>query len=150
MIESTHVPGQQYLLEQISFVVQELILNARTGFRGASRVVDSVARIFGLNWEVPHHTTCRTRLLRIGLFQLRHPKDMTENCFWIVNHTVQVGQEKCLLQWTITNHPWNLRKLRHQRQGALELLIRFTRLFGLVANITWVEHNPIHDLTSPN
>lgn len=97
MITSTHVPGQQYSLEQISFVVQELILNARTGFRGASRVVDSVARMFGLNWEVPHYTTCRAWLLRIGLFQLRRPKDMADDCFWIVDHTVQIGQEKCLV-----------------------------------------------------
>ena len=97
MIESTQVPGQQYSLEQISFVVQELILNARTGFRGASRVVDSVARMFGLNWEVPHYTTCRAWLQRIGLFQLQRPKDMADDCFWIVDHTVQIGQEKCLV-----------------------------------------------------
>ena len=87
MIESTHVPGQQYSLEQISFVVQELILNARTGFRGASRVVSSVARVFGLNWEVPHQTTCRAWLQRIGLFQLQRPKDMADDSVWIVDHT---------------------------------------------------------------
>lgn len=97
VIECTHIPGQQYSIEQISFVIQELILNARTGFRGASRVVDSVARRFGLNWEVPHYTTCRAWLLRIGLFHLRRPKDMADDCFWIVDHTVQIGQEKCLV-----------------------------------------------------
>ncbi len=97
MIECTHVPGQQYSLEQISFVVQELILNARTGFRGASRVMGSVARMFGLNWEVPHHTTCRAWLQRIGLFQLQRPKDMADDAIWIVDHTVQIGQEKCLV-----------------------------------------------------
>lgn len=97
MIECTRIPGQQYSLEQISFVIQELILNARTGFRGASRVVGSVARMFGLNWEVPHYTTCRAWLQRIGLFQLLRPKDMADDAIWIVDHTVQIGQEKCLV-----------------------------------------------------
>lgn len=97
MIKSTHVPGQQYPLEQISFVVQELILSARTGFRAASRVVGSVAGMFGLNWEIPHPTTCRAWLQRIGLFQLLRPKKMTNDFIWIVDHTVQIGQEKCLV-----------------------------------------------------
>jgi len=52
--------------------------------------------MFGLNWEVPHHTTCRAWLLRIGLFQLQRPKDMGVDSIWIVDHTVQIGQEKCL------------------------------------------------------
>jgi len=91
------VPGQQYSHEQISFVVQELMLNARTGFRAASRVVNSVAKMFGLNWEAPHHTTCRAWLQRIGLFQLQRPKEMGVDSLWIVDHTVQIGQEKCLV-----------------------------------------------------
>ena len=97
MIESTRVPGQHYSLEQISFVIQELILNARTGFRAASRVVDSVAKTFGLNWEAPHHTTCRAWLVRIGLFQLQRPKEKGVDWIWIVDHTVQIGEEKCLV-----------------------------------------------------
>ena len=97
MIESTRVPGQHYSLEQISFVIQELILNARTGFRAASRVVDSVAKTFGLNWETPHHTTCRAWLVRIGLFQLQRPKEKGVDWIWIVDHTVQIGEEKCLV-----------------------------------------------------
>jgi len=32
--------------------------------------------MFGLNWEAPHHTTCRAWLQRIGLFQLQRPKEM--------------------------------------------------------------------------
>jgi hypothetical protein len=53
--------------------------------------------MFGLSWEVPHHTTCRVWLQRIGLFQLLRPKNMAEASVWIVDHTVQIGQEKCLV-----------------------------------------------------
>ena len=97
VIESTPVPGQHYSLEQISFIIQELLWNARTGFRAAPRVVSSVATMFGLNWEAPHHTTCRAWLQRIGLFQLQRPKDLGVDSIWIVDHTVQIGQEKCLV-----------------------------------------------------
>jgi len=60
-------------------------------------VVSSVATTFGINWEVPHHTTCRAWLLRIRLFQLLRPKEMGVDCIWIVDHTVQIGPEKCLV-----------------------------------------------------
>jgi len=97
VIESTPVFGQQYSLEQISFVIQELILNARTGFRVAFREIGSVTRMFGLTWEVPHHTTCRAWLQRIGLFQLHRPKAVGVDSIWILGHTVQIGPEKCLV-----------------------------------------------------
>ena len=60
-------------------------------------MVDSVARMFGLNWEIPHHTTCHAWLQRIGRFQLQRPKDMADDSIWILDHTVQIGQEKCLV-----------------------------------------------------
>lgn len=60
-------------------------------------MVGSVARMFGLNWEIPHQSTCRAWLLRIGLFQLQRPKNMAVGSVWIVDHTVQIGQEKCIV-----------------------------------------------------
>lgn len=60
-------------------------------------MVGSVARTFGLNWEIPHQTTCLAWLLRIGLFQLQRPKNMADGSVWIVDRTVQIGQEKCIV-----------------------------------------------------
>ena len=60
-------------------------------------MIESVVRTFGLDWEMPHHTTCRLWLLRIGLFQLQRPKQIATDYVWIVDHTVQIGQEKCLI-----------------------------------------------------
>lgn len=60
-------------------------------------MVSSVTRTFGLNWEVPHFTTCRAWLQRIGLFQLLRPKERGVDWIWIVDHTVQIGPEKCLV-----------------------------------------------------
>ena len=91
------MPGQHFPLEQIEFLVKHLLLQARTGFRAASRVIDSVATFFGISWEVPEQTTGRTWLLRIALYQLQRPKQKADDWIWIVDHTIQIGPEKCLV-----------------------------------------------------
>ena len=73
------------------------MLQARTGFRAASRVVGAVVPFFGIAWEAPEHTTGRTWLLRVALYQLERPKELAEDWIWIVDHTVQIGPEKCLV-----------------------------------------------------
>ena len=50
LIEHTPVPRQQFSLEQICFVVQHLLLDARTGFRAASRVIESIVQFFHVDW----------------------------------------------------------------------------------------------------
>ena len=91
------MPRQQFSLEQICFVVQYLLLDARTGFRAASRVIESITQFFHIDWEVPEQTTGRTWLLRIALYQLNRPQEVADDWVWIVDHTVQIGQEKCLV-----------------------------------------------------
>lgn len=76
--------------------MQSLLLVARTGFRAASRVFGAVVNFFGIPWAIPEHTTGRTWLLRIALYQLRRPKERATDWIWIVDHTVQTGPEKCL------------------------------------------------------
>jgi hypothetical protein len=89
--------GHQFPLAQIQFVIEKLVLAARTSLRGAERVCGIVAEFFGVAWETPHHTTARTWLLRIGLYQLTRPKEQADDWVWLVDHTVQIGQEKCLV-----------------------------------------------------
>lgn len=97
LVEHTHVPRGQFSLEQICFTVQQLLLDARTGFRAASRVVQSIVEFFPVDWEVPQQTTGRTWLLRIALYQLKRPKPIADDWIWIVDHTIQFGKEKCFV-----------------------------------------------------
>ena len=79
------------------FVVRHLLLQASTGFRAASRVIQAIANFFGIPWAVPDHTTGPAWLLRISLYQLQRPKQKASDWIWIVDHTVQVGPHKCLV-----------------------------------------------------
>ena len=78
-------------------MVQYLLLGARTGFRSASRVVEATIQFFGIPWEVPAPTTARNWLLRIALYQLLRIQTIANDWVWIVDHTVKIGPEKCLV-----------------------------------------------------
>ncbi len=47
--------------------------------------------------EIPHPTTGRGWLLRLGLFQLQRPKDRADDWVWLLDHVVQSGTLKCLM-----------------------------------------------------
>jgi hypothetical protein len=65
--------------------------------RGGARVLAIVAEACGVLVEVPHWTTGRLWLMRLGHAVLTLPLEKTEDWAWIVDHSVQIGQEKCLV-----------------------------------------------------
>lgn len=64
--------------------------------RAASRVLDLIARAFGLHFSAPDWTTGRMWLLRFGLAQLSAAKDEADDWVWLIDHSVQIGKEKVL------------------------------------------------------
>ncbi len=74
-----------------------LVISAATSLRGAGRAIEiMVAQLEG-PYAGPAWTTGRLWLLRVGYYQLMRPKEPAEDWVWIVDHTVQLGKEKCLL-----------------------------------------------------
>jgi hypothetical protein len=74
-----------------------LVLSAVTSLRGASRTIETVLSLFGPSLPWPSWYAGRLWLLRIGYYKLMRPKPKASDWVWIVDHTVQVGVEKCLL-----------------------------------------------------
>jgi hypothetical protein len=52
---------------------------------------------WGFDFPVPHFTTVRYWLLRLAHHNLHRPKEQGDDWVWIVDHSNQIGQEKCLL-----------------------------------------------------
>jgi len=52
-----------------------------------------------VGWDVgePDWTTGRLWLLRVGLAKLLYPKKRATDWVWIIDHSAQIGQEKCLV-----------------------------------------------------
>jgi hypothetical protein len=74
-----------------------LVLEARTSLAGASAVLAMFFPEWDEQGEIPHPTTGRGWLLRLGLFKLQRPKTPANDWVWLVDHTVQLGKAKCLM-----------------------------------------------------
>jgi hypothetical protein len=64
--------------------------------RATSRVLEFIARFFGLQFSAPDWTTGRMWLLRFGLAQLNASKDQADDWVWLIDHSVQIGKQKVL------------------------------------------------------
>jgi len=74
-----------------------LVLCGATSVRGASRVMAISLALFQLPYATPSWFTGRLWLLRLGYYKLTRPKEQSQDWVWIVDHTVQLGQEQCLV-----------------------------------------------------
>jgi len=109
------VPYHTYTVGHVWFFVS-LVLSAATSLRGASRVMALGMTFFQLPLPVPSWWAGRWWLLRLGYYKLTRPKEQAEDWVWIVDHTVQMGVEKCFVilgvRLSAVSHP--ARGLRHE------------------------------------
>jgi hypothetical protein len=73
----------------------DLVLVARTSLEAASRILRLIFPGQAERDEIPHSTSGRWWLLRLGYYKLHRPKAAGE-WVWMIDHTVQIGKEKCL------------------------------------------------------
>jgi len=74
-----------------------LVLTAKSTLRGASAIWDFLRQFVPGLPEAPHWSTGRLWLLRLGCSRLTEPKEWATDWIWFVDHTIQIGREKCLL-----------------------------------------------------
>jgi hypothetical protein len=65
--------------------------------RGVPRVLAIIAAACGWALPIPHWTTGRLWLLRLGHAMLTAPLEQAPDWAWLIDHSVQIGQEKCLV-----------------------------------------------------
>jgi hypothetical protein len=65
--------------------------------RAASRALHLFLSFLGLKVSIPSWSAGRLWLLRIGLYKLERPKQIAGDWIWIIDHTVQLGKEKCMV-----------------------------------------------------
>lgn len=89
------MPRQHYPLGLICHFCQ-LVLVARTPLQAATRVLTLFFPAAAQAGEIPHPTTGRWWLLRLGHYKLHCRKPPVDDRVWLVDHFVQIGQERCL------------------------------------------------------
>lgn len=65
--------------------------------RGSSRIFDIISSFLELGQSSPSWYSGRLWILRLGYFKLERAKEQAEDWIWIVDHTVQLGSEKCMV-----------------------------------------------------
>jgi len=90
------VPRQQYSLGTIGMFV-ELVLSAPCSQRAAAAVLSWLRRLWPGSGEAPCANAGRAWLLRLGLYELTCPKEVSDDWVWLVDHTVQLGSHKGLI-----------------------------------------------------
>ncbi len=75
----------------------QLILVANCALRAVPRVLQITFSFIGQDWYIPSWSTVRLWLLRIGLAQLRIPLEPADDWIWIVDCSVQIGNQKVLV-----------------------------------------------------
>jgi len=74
-----------------------LVLSAPTSLRGASSALAIIFSSFHLTLACPSWQAGRLWLLRLGYYKLTAPKPHADDWVWILDHTLQLGEEKCLV-----------------------------------------------------
>ena len=102
----------------------QLVVVAGVSLRGASRVLATVGEALGLALPVPNWTTGRPWLLRMGHAMLTTPLAQADDWAWLIDHSVQIGQEKCLviLGVRLSDLPPRGQSLRHEDLHLVDLI----------------------------
>jgi hypothetical protein len=106
-----------------------LVLEAGVSLRGVPRVLTVIAEAFALPLEIPDWTTSRLWLMRLGHAELTMPLKKADDWAWLMDHSVQIGQEKCLLILGI--------RLRDLPKPGVSLQLQDLHQIALVPRKSW-------------
>jgi hypothetical protein len=91
------VPGQHYDLDRV-WLSLSCLLRGKAPLRAVPRLLaafDSCHRQ-GPPAPVPDWTASRMWLMRLGLGQLQSPVAVADDWVWLIDHSVQLGRDRCL------------------------------------------------------
>jgi hypothetical protein len=73
-----------------------VIVSASAGLRCAAETLAIMSGFLGIAELAPSWSSGRLWILRLGYYKLTRAKEMAEDWVWIVDHTIQSGDMKCL------------------------------------------------------
>jgi hypothetical protein len=89
-------PGAHGFGVNVICLFLRLVLCAGVSLHAVPRVLAVIAEAFALPLEIPHWTTGRLWLMRLGHAMLTMALEKADDWAWLTDHSVQIGQEKGL------------------------------------------------------
>ena len=74
-----------------------LVIDCGASFRSAASVITTFGPAARHDETAPDRSTGRLWLMRMGLAALRRPKIVADDWVWMIDHSIQIGQCKCLV-----------------------------------------------------
>ena len=101
-----------------------LVLRAGTRLRRVPDVLSMSWNWSDLHLRAASYYSVRLWLLRLGLHQLNRPKTPADDWMWIVDHTMQLGERKCLIIVAIRQSAWDAKErvLSHEDVELIDLV----------------------------
>lgn len=114
--------GHQFPLGVIQLFLS-FVLSAAGSQRCAAATLALIGEVCPDGLPAPCPNAGRMWLLRIGLYALQAPKEQAQDWVWIMDHTMQLGQYKCLVIVGIRLKDWNPQRgpLAHEDVQLLNL-----------------------------
>ena len=103
-----------------------LVMGSLCSFRGAAHTFSLFSEYLGL--MVPGYTSIRQWVLRVGLYELQRHREQRQDWIYVMDLTVEVGKQKCLVVLGIAQSHWQ--EWVNVQDGALSY--RDMELLGLV------------------
>lgn len=100
-----------------------LALGGRVSLRGVPEVVSWSWHWWAEGGRAATYYSVRLWLMRLGLYQLNRAKTRADDWIWIIDHTMQMGEWKCLIILGIRRSEWEEehRPLNHQDVELIDL-----------------------------
>jgi hypothetical protein len=116
------IPRHQFPLGVVSGSLA-LVLRTGTRLRRVPGVMAMYWRWSGMMESVASFYSVRMWLLRLGLYQLSRPKQPADDWMWIIDHTMQMGERKCLIIVGLRRSAWNAKRrcLSHEDVTVIDL-----------------------------
>jgi hypothetical protein len=93
---SVPVRRQHYGLGVIGIAL-ECVLDGCQSFYASAWVIQLLSYLRDAVENAPSYASIRLWLLRVGLYKLIRPLERADDWIWIVDHTMQIGDRKCLI-----------------------------------------------------
>jgi hypothetical protein len=118
---STPVRRHHYGLGVISIAV-ECVLDGCQSFYASAWVIRLLSHVRDAVENVPSYASIRLWLLRVGLYKLIRPLEQADDWIWIVDHTMQIGDRKCLIILGLRRSVWQESPDRRLRREDVETI----------------------------
>jgi len=106
----TPIARQQFSLGVVAGSLAT-VLEVGTPLRRAPAVEAMAWQRGGIETRQPSSYSVRLWLLRLGLYHLTRPLEQADDWMWIADHTLQLGDRKCLIIVGIRQSAWDVRDL---------------------------------------